>query len=432
MLIRDPIHGDIRMTDLEKKVLDTSSLQRLRYIKQLGTGYLVYPGANHTRFEHSLGTAAVTKKILDIIRRRKPGLISDTQAERATVLSLIHDVTHIPYGHTFEDEMMIFDRHDKRQRYEAFFRDSDVGDILKDLDFLDTAIDMLSTKDSQTLDDPWMMQMVVETVCSDLLDYLRRDSYYTGLNKNYDDRLFQFMDVMESEDGRLGFVINMAKNNLLRRDVQSEILHLLKVRYFLTERVYYHHAKISSGAMISKALTIARDDYGLKKEDITHMGDVELHNYLRTIDRDGRISKILDDVQNRRLLKRAFVLTPSSIEVGGSEWYWLISEYHYPTGSRERLESEVADALSIEPDEVVSYCMGSTNFKEARVDVLVPDGVHSFEQLPGVPELTEMKKLYENLWRFYVFVPAQYVEKAGKVVEDILGVKNEYAVHSTT
>src|SRR5688500_5945297 len=112
--IRDAIHGDIHLDALEMEVIDTDVFQRLRGIKQLGTSSMIFPSATHTRFEHSLGTCWVTKHILEALRRQteQPDLLRERQA--ALFLSaLLHDITHIPFGHTFEDERRVFPRHDE-------------------------------------------------------------------------------------------------------------------------------------------------------------------------------------------------------------------------------------------------------------------------------------------------------------------------------
>ena len=431
MLVRDPVHGDIYLTERQRKILDTADIQRLRGIKQLGMGYMVYPGAVHTRFEHSLGTAHMTWRILSSVRHRRPELVSDEDMERAGVVALVHDITHIPYGHTFEDEMRIFDRHDRRDRYERFFSESDTGSVLDSMGLYELVMDSLTSKNELALEDPWIPQVVTKTVCADLLDYIRRDSYFTGLNKDYDDRLFHFMDLYRDDEGRKRFLMDISKRNILRQDVLSEILHLLKIRYFLTERVYYHHTKVSAGAMISKALTIARNDYGLRKEDLFHMTDAQMVSHIRALDTEGRIKAILDSLDRRELLKRAYVLTPHSIEVGSSEWFWLISEYHYPTGAREKAEREIAEEAGTDPDSVCVYCMGPTHFKEAKVDVLLPEGVRSLDEVEDVPELDEMKRLYEHLWRFYVFAPSDRVEAVAEAAESVIGLKNQYRPHSS-
>src|SRR6185436_6325599 len=129
-LIRDAVHGDIEIAPLEVELMDTPEFQRLRGIKQLGTAYLVFPSAVHTRFEHSLGTSWMAHKILESVRRTE-AITTDDEAP-IRVAALLHDITHIPFGHTLEDERRVLPRHDKdEERVEYFLVNSAVGRILK-------------------------------------------------------------------------------------------------------------------------------------------------------------------------------------------------------------------------------------------------------------------------------------------------------------
>src|SRR4051812_18995285 len=132
-LIRDAVHGDIEMGALEVEIMDTPEFQRLRGIKQLGTVYLVFPSAVHTRFEHSLGTSWMAHRILESIRRsQSESAITADEEQLIRVSALLHDITHIPFGHTLEDERRVLPRHDKdEERVDYFLRTSTVGRILK-------------------------------------------------------------------------------------------------------------------------------------------------------------------------------------------------------------------------------------------------------------------------------------------------------------
>src|SRR5262249_29492486 len=103
MLIRDPIHGDVFLSPVEEQILDSPAMQRLRGIKQLGTASLVYPGCVHTRFDHSLGANALAKRLIATVRLA--GTPVDADLEQVIGAgALLHDVTHVPFGHTLEDE----------------------------------------------------------------------------------------------------------------------------------------------------------------------------------------------------------------------------------------------------------------------------------------------------------------------------------------
>src|SRR5215510_4821465 len=117
-VIRDPVHGDVYLTHEEIAILDTPEMQRLRGVKQLGTAYLVFPGAVHTRFDHSIGTLHMAGRIVEAVNRSlelDPKAcvgVSEEEARVIRIAALVHDVTHIPFGHSIEDQDGIFGRHD--------------------------------------------------------------------------------------------------------------------------------------------------------------------------------------------------------------------------------------------------------------------------------------------------------------------------------
>jgi len=141
MLIRDPIHGDISLGRLEAAVLDCAEVQRLRGIKQLGTAHFVYPGAVHTRFDHSLGACAAAHCIVACLRADGVDVSRDLE-ELVGVGALLHDVTHVPFGHTLEDERRLFPRHDKGTRLTTLL-DAALGAALARLGVRDAVAGLL-------------------------------------------------------------------------------------------------------------------------------------------------------------------------------------------------------------------------------------------------------------------------------------------------
>ena len=427
VVIRDPVHGDIALTDAEKRVLDTRDMQRLRGIKQTGTAYLVYPGCVHTRFDHSLGTCGVAKRIIDGLRRVGYNIHRDDE-ELVSVAALVHDTTHIPFGHTFEDERRIFPRHDSGRRIKAFLVDGEIGTVLKSLGLDQEVLRILSSRDpvSEGYPAPWKVQIVSGCVDADLLDYLRRDSYFSGLAQNYDDRIFSYFAL---EDGQL--VVSMSKHGMDRPDARSEVLHLLRMRYFLTERIYTHHAKISSGAMISRAVELACR-YGLEEDRLYPLTDATFLEFLKRFPPeapDPVLGHLVTSVEERKLLKRAYVL--SSARIGRSKRDSLIARYSSSVVERDELETEVASALDLEPGEVIVHCPPASFFKEIQVPVRTGEGISRLTALAPdhSKDVEALANQYEDLWKFYVFIPAGrtgLTERAGEACQALIGEPNEY------
>src|SRR6059036_2229443 len=300
-LIRDAVHGDIELGPLEVELIYTPEFQRLRGIKQLGTAYLVCPSAGHTRFENSLGTSWMAYRILQAVRRAEA--ISQDEERLIRVSALLHDVTHIPFGHTLEDERRVLPRHDKdEERVDYFFRLSAVARILKREGLQEPVIGVLKG------DDTYRSDIVGGAISADLLDYLRRDTYFCGLSQYYDPRIFESFTI---DNNRL--VMNLEKHGVLRHDALSELVNLLRIRYTLSERVYFHHTKVSSGAMISKAVELALR-HGLTPEELRVLKDETLIWILRErYAKNSIIAHLLRRLESRQLYRACHVLT---IEIG--------------------------------------------------------------------------------------------------------------------
>nr|PZN72649.1 MAG: hypothetical protein DIU55_05410 [Bacillota bacterium] len=412
--VRDPVHGDIRLTDIEVRVLDTREMQRLRSIKQLGTAHLVFPGCVHTRFDHSLGALHMAHRILESLQLNGYA-IAPEEAQLVRLATLVHDVTHIPYGHTFEDERQIFPRHDAGPRLEHFLGiQSELGRVLAASGYLDGVKAILTGRPPA----PWMGQIVSSTIDADLLDYLRRDSFFAGLRMNYDDRVLSYFI---KEDGQL--LINMVKHGLDRPDARTEVIHLLRMRYVLTERLYLHHAKIAAGAMISKAVELHTKHTGLREEALYGLGDQTFLDLLARLPGPGIIQQLIEGVIERRLYKRAYVLSGDTL---GPERDAFIARYGGQSAAREELEEQIARKARLKPGQVIVYCPKASFFKEVHVPVRSRHGVGPLLELDQSGEVAAMARQYEGLWRTYVFCPADKVDAVRRACEKIFGYESEY------
>jgi len=435
LIVRDPVHGDIHFSSNETRIIDTPEIQRLRGVKQLGTAYLVYPGATHTRFDHSLGTSFLAKKILHNIRDTGFTIPKETE-ELITIAGLIHDISHVPFGHTFEDERKIFERHDKSEYFKAILSKGDIGDLITELGIKSKLIGILTQKDPtmKKSGEPWLGQIINDTICADLLDYIRRDCYHTGINKDYDDRVFSYFII---EDGKL--VLNFVKNRMERSDARSEILHLLRLRYFLTERVYFHHAKLSSGAMISKAVELAVKEKQLSRDDLYKLDDWTLFSFLKGLpkerSKDSPIRILTERVERRQLLKRAYILSSATLSARKSRDDY-IQKFNPPTPEREQVEDMIIDRLrqitkddTIGKADVIIHCLSASSLKEA--EVLIKNTNDKISQLNTRPhpsaDIKALEDAYEDLWRMYVFANAKYTKEVAKICEDTFGRDNEFS-----
>lgn len=423
VVIRDPVHGDVAVSAEELAVLDTGPFQRLRGIKQVGTAYLVYPGCTHTRFEHSLGTLAVTQRLLGAIAARgqylDPGLV-----RLARMTALVHDLTHLPFGHTFEDETRIFPRHDTPARFARFLLEGPTGRVLRRLGLAEDAYAVLTGRGEARGIPPWVGQVVSGAVDADLLDYVRRDAYYAGLRQDYDDRVFAYFSITGDS-----LTFNLTRHGMRRPDAHSELAHLLRLRYFLTERLYYHHAKIAAGAMVARAVELATFQ-GLTEAHLYDLTDETLLGSLPALvpspPAHPAITSLLGAVRDRRLYKRAYVLSLEGI--GEKAQQELIARYRHDASRRRELEAELARAAGLpEGETVIVYCPEASTMKEAAVPVITPWGLRLFnEPEVGGREITCLDQMYRHLWRFYVFAPPQFASAVARAAEELVGFPNEH------
>lgn len=332
-IITDPVHGDIRLTKLECLLIDSPSFQRLRRVKQLGATHLVYPGATHSRFSHSLGTVVAAQMLLDIVleQRDEPNATPDLfgQWEReadaggpdyqmrvaeAIVLTrlgaLLHDLCHVPFGHSVEDELHLLEPHDRNlRRFEGLWAQMDetarvaieggvslAGKRLKD-DVLALVLSArFKPEPSEEGEDPgvadisypFAQDIVGNTISADLMDYLTRDHMFTGLPSALGRRFLDSMYVSRSDDPFKAsrMVLRIVRARRERKDTITELLKYLRYRYELSERALAHHAKLAADAMVGKLLQLYADALWMERLDRRAKEDEKLHDTLEGVDRE--------------------------------------------------------------------------------------------------------------------------------------------------
>ena len=432
-IIRDTVHGDISLTDEELLVVDTPEFQRMRYIHQLGTSYLVFPGAHHTRFEHSLGTCWLTKQMMEHINQsaRAAGLPEPIRKEEARLLSmagLLHDITHIPFGHTFEDERRILPAHDKsRERLHYFLFSAGLGKVLEKLGLRDKLLAFFTGE--PTSDATFGRALIGGPICSDLLDYLKRDAFYCGLPMAYDDRLFRYLQM---EGGVLYF--NLFSNNGFRQDAWSELVNLLRIRYHLTERVYFHHAKMASGAMLSRFLEAALAKKVIAIPELYQLGDEALlHLFQTRAHKVKAFAPLMEAFRSRRLYKRVYMVAkdPFDPEVpSATQLARFHNELHMnENGARTHIEKRLAKHLGIPASAIILYAPDTRmRLKEAKVPVRMNTGPLVSLADMDHPELRALNHRHQALWKSYLFMDPQYENyflKASRFLEAELGLPNQ-------
>ncbi len=232
--INCPLYGFISITPRMRCIIDTPEFKRLHNLRQLGLTYLIYPSANHTRFEHSLGVSHLAKILTTSLQKNQPELgITDNEIELIQIAGLIHDIGHGPFSHLYDYEFSPGCHHEKRgqalffemvSKYNLSFTQNEINFIIDCID------------PPKELERNFKYQIVSNKICSidvDKIDYIQRDNFHFefGLNEKYL-RLFHDCRVIQFN----GCLVLGWPNKL-----EDEVLSLFASRYRLHKKVYNHH-----------------------------------------------------------------------------------------------------------------------------------------------------------------------------------------------
>ena len=286
--ITNSVQGDVYLNRLETMFVDSVPMQHLRRVKQLGNTHLVYLDATHSRFSHSLGALRAVQDLLDAVLdqenrpKPQPDLFQEwrqtldeptrlKQVAEVIVLArlgaLLHDICHVPYGHTIEDDLGLLDKHDRNAaRFDAIWNELPTELVGKISDELKSELRrLILSKEQRPKHTPskyrFVEDLVGNTICADLLDYLRRDHQNLGLPFALGHRFLEGLYVTPSSHPhhKARVAIEVIRAGKERADVVSELLKVLRYRYEESERALVHHAKLAPDAMIGKLLAMWRD-----------------------------------------------------------------------------------------------------------------------------------------------------------------------------
>ena len=315
-VITDPLPHDVYLTEIERLLLDSPPMQRLRRIRQLGTAQLVYPGAVHNRFSHVLGTLRKAQDLLDAVLGYRSRLSPshdlfaqweseldqeefDRRVAEIVVLTrlgaLLHDLCHVAFGHTIEDDLGILTPHDANvERFERFWAEMPADLVPEPLAY--HLKPLIISKGGGTLDPhndpeykyPFVDDLVGNTICADLLDYLGRDHFYTGLPMSLGTRfLDNFYVTSEMSDPKARVVLRLVRGGRVRHDILTEVLKHLRYRFEETERVLFHKTKLAADVMLGHLLSCAFDVAWREELARALSGEASAQQYAKWLDENG-------------------------------------------------------------------------------------------------------------------------------------------------
>lgn len=345
--IRDSIHGDLHLTEFELKLLDTVEMQRLRRVKQLGFTNLIYPGANHTRFEHSIGTLSLADKLARKLE------LEESVVELLRICGLLHDIGHAPFSHVSERAL----KHKHEETTKEIIKNSHITDIITEkfnANFITKIIDG-KTKYGK---------IISGDLDVDRMDYLVRDSYYTGVAYG----------VIDTE--RLLYSLKYCDDDLVltSKGVQAAESTLL-ARYFMYPTVYQHHTTRIVNAMFRICLKHMLDQEVVFEEDLRYYDDGDLINIARTV--PGIPAKTMKNLDTRHLYKIADTINLAKYE--NPEKIFEMDECEL-----RRAEEEIAQTLDIDREEVIIDMPEALSFKGMTIQVKNGDELNPLTEVSTV------------------------------------------------
>ncbi|WP_227376509.1 HD domain-containing protein [Haladaptatus halobius] len=385
--IKDSVHDHIDVVGVTRDLLDTPAVQRLRHITQLGTARLVYPSANHTRFEHSLGVYHLACGALDSLG------IEGVQAERVRAAAILHDVGHSPYSHTIED---LIHRHTGKYHDDVhdLLTESEVGDVLRahDLD-PDTVAGLIAGEGE-------LGQVVSGELDVDRMDYLVRDAHHTGVPYGTIDheRLVRELTFLDGE-------LVLAEGNVQTAE------SLLVARALMNPTVYNHHVTRISKSMLQRASERLLDAPDVDAEKLRRMDDHDLLVALRTNPDTAEFARRLSD---RDLYKRAVWAEMADVPDD------VIDADHETVRDHE---ADIAESAGVDSESVILDVPGRPQMTESSSRVIVNGEVRPLAQQSTL--VRALQRVQRDQWRLGVYAPADETEQVGLAAERVLGLATD-------
>jgi hypothetical protein len=299
-VIRDPLWNNIRVEPLALRLIDTAAFQRLRYVRQLGLAFLVYPGASHSRFEHALGTYHLARRALLLLEERGDlRELGDDACAEVRIAALLHDIGHYPFSHALEEIGAL--HHEEVAR--PLICGGAIGEILREAlgdDAPARIVELIRGRSDSPL-----QGLISGSLDLDKIEYLRRDALMCGVpyGEIDADRLMNSLVLLDDAIG-------------IQEKGLSAVESLLFAKYQMYRNVYWHHAVRSATAMYKRLVSDALDAGSLTADQLAGFTDEGL---LLGLEAKGA-NPLLKALRERRLYKRAIEIPAAELPDDVGEW----------------------------------------------------------------------------------------------------------------
>jgi uncharacterized protein len=377
-IIRDPLWNNIRVDPLALRLIDTAPFQRLRYVRQLGLAYLVYPGASHSRFEHALGAYHLAQRALALFGERD--LERDVGRDACVIVrcaALLHDIGHYPFSHALEEIGAL--HHEEVAR--PLITTGEVAEVLRSELGADAPERIMALIRGES-DSP-LQGLISGSLDLDKIEYLKRDAFMCGVNYgdiDVDRLLNSLMLVGDPERGTP--TVGISEKGL------SALESLLFAKYQMYRNVYWHHAVRSATAMYKRLVDGALRAGSLDAATLAAFTDEGLLHELA----QRAPSPLLAALRGRRLYKRVFECPAAELPPEAGEW---IADDRALVVA---VEDQLARELGLAPGELLLDYPTKTQMLGLDIPVLRRDGSVRRLTAAGWEGAINLPKLSEELY----------------------------------
>lgn len=386
-IINDPVYGFINIPNEDLfDLIQSSEVQRLRRIKQLGLSNLVYPGAEHTRFAHSLGAMHLMNEALDVLRQKNIE-ISEEEYTSACSAILLHDTGHSPFSHCLEH---VFFTCSHEELSLEFMKKNNLSQV---------AIDIFSNKYPRK----FLHQLVSSQVDTDRLDYLTRDSFFTGVSEGVigTDRILKMFNVCNNE-----LVIDEKGIYSIEKFIIS--------RRLMYWQVYMHKTVVAADNLLTKILLRAKY---LQSENKLHFEQSPLSEHLFYFLKNGAAQK-----ENKEALEHFLLLDDSDIWSAVKVWSKhqdkILSSLANNLINRKLgkiiikdspfTEEQIKEHCKYQSEEEILYFTNSAelhnkayNFKDTKINILFKDG--SLKEICDASDQLDSSFLSKEIKKYFYY-----------------------------
>ena len=408
--IKDPVHGYVYITEAEKHLIDSYPVQRLHRLRQLAGSEFVYSGANHTRFEHSIGVMYLAGKLTE--NQNLSQLLSEEEIQIVRMAALLHDVGHGPFSHVFEHLLVKFLNKTHEDMTRWIIQKSELRDIISGLGYDADAIGKLAVGELRRRGKAFLDQIIQSAVDVDKLDFVVRDTYHTGAEYGYVDifRLIHMLDVL-------------GENLAVDVGALSALESFVFARLESFRSIYFHRVGRAAQIMLATAMEAAKDELGLvdfdSPEDYLALNDYTVWTKLKECKKSRGI---IEKLERRRLLKCAYDRTFHVREK-------MVPSIFNVDEVREQMRNKIASEAGVEPQAIVIDVPTVPSVPYHHSDLLEPMEIPVFQKTrtgEKIPlRLSDISSVFDVLRGFInilrVYTDERYVDKVSVAAAKVIG-----------